>query len=110
MLENLRERWSRNYGELLRNRRRGAVPADNPEFSPRPPRKHKKLLKHESSLLVRICTGKVGPQAFLFQTLEIAGCDRYIRPSVGLPSRGLVWNGEHLSLYITNAAMFVWLL
>lgn len=23
---------------------------------------------------------------------------------------GLVWNGEHLSLYITNAAMFVWLL
>ena len=67
MLENWKERWSKSYGESLMNHRRHAVPADNPEFSPKALRKHKDLLKHESSLLVQIRTGKVGLRAFLFE-------------------------------------------
>jgi hypothetical protein len=50
------------------------VLADNPEFSHKALRKHKELLKHETSLLVPVCTGKVSLRAFLFEqrALEVA--------------------------------------
>jgi hypothetical protein len=49
------------------DRHRAPVPAAWPEFNYDALKKHYGLLKHESSLLTQIRTGKVGLRAFLFE-------------------------------------------
>jgi hypothetical protein len=46
---------------------RAPAPVLQPVFSYDTLKKHYDLLKHESSLLTQICTGKVGLRAFLFE-------------------------------------------
>ena len=56
------------------DRRRVPAPAARPTFNYDALKKHHGLLKHESSLLTQIRTGKVGLRAFLFErkVLEVA--------------------------------------
>ena len=49
------------------DRPRAPAPASQPVFSYDALKKHRDLLKHESSLLTQIRTGKVGLRAFLFE-------------------------------------------
>jgi hypothetical protein len=62
-----------NTSELLDHRKDNALAA-YPLFSYNALKKHRHLLKHESSLLIQICTGKVRLCAFLFErkVLEVA--------------------------------------
>jgi retron-type reverse transcriptase len=59
-------RWQQHAHEPP-DRRRVPAPAAWPIFSYDALKKHKNLLKHESSLLTQIRTGKVGLRAFLFE-------------------------------------------
>jgi hypothetical protein len=53
-----RARWDLTGGY----HRRPPEPADDPRFGEDPLEKHIGLLKHESSVLIQIRTGKIGPQ------------------------------------------------
>ena len=55
------------YPSELPDRHRVPAPAAWPTFNYDVLKKHHGLLKHESSLLTQICTGKVGLRAFLFE-------------------------------------------
>ena len=58
--------WTQDTGRPPDHRRDNA-PAAQPLFSYDALKKHRDLLKHESSLLTQIRTGKVGLRAFLFE-------------------------------------------
>jgi hypothetical protein len=60
-------RWQQRVAGEPPDHRRALPPAARPVFSYDALKKHKDLLKHESSLLTQIRTGKVGLRAFLFE-------------------------------------------
>ena len=62
-----KRRWQQRVAGEPPDRRRALPPAARPVFSYDALKKHKDLLKHESSLLTQIRTGKVGLRAFLFE-------------------------------------------
>ena len=63
---NWKARWQRNAAEAQRERRgRYVEPAEENFPTEDPLLKHKGLLKHESSILIQLRTGKIGLNSFL---------------------------------------------
>ena len=60
--------WQKEYDEAVRQQlMRHKEVADDPFFTEEAVCRHDGLCKAESSMLIQVCTGKIGLQDFLFQ-------------------------------------------